>query len=128
LAKAAAMVGQEVTITASQNHSMTRKVVESLEPNAEDILPESNQGVEYELMGFVSHAYYKTEAFARMFLQITFKDWKEKVEKLNQAIKNSKVRIKHFTDKEFLSALGLIIGAADLLQAGKKLFSTNDKT
>jgi hypothetical protein len=79
LAKVAAMVGQEVTITASQNCSMTWKVVESLVPIAEDILPESNQGVEYGLMGFVSHAYYKTEVFARMFLRLTFKDWKEKV-------------------------------------------------
>jgi hypothetical protein len=89
LAKVAAMVGQEVTITASQNCSMTWKVVERIEPDAEDILPESNQGVEYGLMGFVSHAYYKTEVFAKMFLQLTFKDWKEYVKKLNQAIKNS---------------------------------------
>ena len=68
---------------------MTWKVVERIEPDAEDILPESNQGVEYGLMGFVSHAYYKTEVFAKMFLQLTFKDWKEYVKKLNQAIKNS---------------------------------------
>jgi hypothetical protein len=47
---------------------MTWKVVESLELNAEDIFPESNQGVEYGLMDFVSHAYYKTEVFVRMFL------------------------------------------------------------
>jgi hypothetical protein len=53
---------------------MTWKVVESLEPNAEDILPESNQGVEYGLIGFVCHAYYKTGVFARMFLQHTYKD------------------------------------------------------
>jgi hypothetical protein len=127
LAKVAAMVGQEVTITASQNRSMTWKVVESLEPDTEDILPESNQGVEYGLMGFVSHAYYKTEVFAKMFLRLTFKDWKENVKKLNQAIENSKARVKHFTNKEFLSALGLLIGAADFSQVGKKLFSTNDK-
>ncbi len=68
LTKVPAMVGQEVTITASQNRSMTWKVVESHEPNAEDILPESYQGIEYGLMGFVSDAYYKSEVFARMFL------------------------------------------------------------
>jgi hypothetical protein len=87
------MDGQEVTITASQNCSMTWKVVESHEPNAEDIIPESYQGIEYGLMGFVSDAYYKSEVFARMFLQLTLKDWKEKVKKLNQAIKNSKARV-----------------------------------
>jgi hypothetical protein len=43
LAKVAAMVGQEVTI------------IESIVPNADDILPKSNQGVEYGLRGFESH-------------------------------------------------------------------------
>jgi hypothetical protein len=68
------MVGQEATITSLQNCSMTWKVVESPEPDTEDILPKSNQGVEYGLMGFVSHASYKTEVFTQMFMQLTFKD------------------------------------------------------
>ncbi len=81
LAKVAAMVGQEVTITASQNHSMAWKVVESLEPKCR------RYWVEYGLMGFVSHAYYKTEVFAKMFLQLTFKTGKKMSKSLTKPLK-----------------------------------------
>lgn len=46
---------------------MTWEVVESLEPDTEVILPESNQGVEYGLMGFVCHASYEIDVFTNMF-------------------------------------------------------------
>jgi hypothetical protein len=47
------------------------------------------------------------------FLTVSFLDWKSKVIKLNDAIKKAKAKCKKFSNEEFLTGLGFIIGSAE---------------
>jgi hypothetical protein len=60
-------------------------------------------------------------------LKLTFLDWKEKVDHFNEAFKKSGVKGRAFSKQEFLTALGLLIAAAEFSQTGKELFSNGDQ-
>jgi len=51
-------------------------------------------------------------------LQLIFKNWKRKVSKLNAAIGASSVKYRPFTEKEYLTGLGILIGAAEFVKRG----------
>ena len=56
-----------------------------------------------------------------------FKDWRKKVEKLNEAVVASKCKCRLFTPKEFLVGLGIIIGVAEFAKRGSDLFAVKDQ-
>lgn len=56
-----------------------------------------------------------------------FRDWREKLEKLNKAVLASKSKCRLFTSKEFLTGLAIIIGAAEFARRGCDLFSVKDQ-
>jgi hypothetical protein len=58
-----------------------------------------------------------------MFLRLSFLDWKEKVDAINEKIIASRRKIKKFDYEEFLVGLGSLIGAAEFLQHGNQLFN-----
>jgi len=57
-----------------------------------------------------------------LFLKILFKDWTEKVKKMNAVISASSAKCRQFTEKEFLTGLGIMIGAAEFAKRGSDLF------
>jgi hypothetical protein len=66
--------------------------------------------------------YKKGEILVHMLLELTFLDWKSKVDKMNAAIESSKAKCKWFSCEEFLVGLGLIVGAAEFSPKGVGLF------
>jgi hypothetical protein len=56
-------------------------------------------------------------------LWLSFLNWKEKFDAINEEIMASKRLIKKFVYDEFLVGLGLLIGAAEFSQCGNELFS-----
>jgi hypothetical protein len=104
---------------------MVWTVVQSSEPDPEKVPLDDVEDVGMD--GFLSKDFMHSEILAQLFLLVMFKDWKEKVILLNDAIAASKANVKRFSNQEFLVALGLLIGAADFSQVGKNLFSKDDK-
>jgi hypothetical protein len=49
------------------------------------------------------------------------------VEKMNAAVAASKVKCSPFTEKEFLTGLAILIGAAQFVIRGSDLFSVKDQ-
>jgi hypothetical protein len=56
-----------------------------------------------------------------------FKECREKVEKLNNAVAASKAKCRLFTGKEFLTGLAIIIGAEKFTRRGADFFSVKDQ-
>jgi hypothetical protein len=69
----------------------------------------------------------KSEIISGIFLQLLFKDWRMKVDKLNEAVLASKCKCRLFTPKEFLVGIGIIIGAAEFAKRGSDLFAVKDQ-
>jgi len=68
--------------------------------------------------------------FAELFLKLLYKDWKQKLQKMNRIIQTSQTDgnarpTKPFEEAEFLIGLGLIVGASCYCQGGSVLFSNN---
>ena len=66
--------------------------------------------------------------FAELFLQLSYKDWKNKLDKMNRYVEDDNIKhpnkaIKLFTKSEFLTGHAIIIGASCYSQSGKALFS-----
>jgi hypothetical protein len=122
--KIAALVGKEVPVTSRSLGTIIWKVVAAVE--SEDVIPERSDGIEYGLRGFNVGRHKKSEIFASMFLSISFLDWRSKVEKINEAVLASKAKTRLFSETEFLTGLGILIGAAEFAQRGCDLFSTKD--
>jgi hypothetical protein len=111
-----------VVIRTRNNGSMTWKVIASHEPP--DDIPEKDHRA-YGLKEFKLE-HLKKSAGILNFLMLLFKDWKEKVVKMNEAVVASKAKCKLFSQKEFLVGLAVLIGAAELAQRGCDLFSIKD--
>jgi hypothetical protein len=79
------------------------------------------------LKGFRLEHFKKSEVISSIFLMLLFKDWKEKVVKMNEAVAASKAKCKLFSQKEFLVGLAVLIGAAEFAQRGCDLFSVKDQ-
>jgi hypothetical protein len=85
--KLAAMAGQEVTVSTKSSGTITWKVITSLDPPI--IIPESEPTVN-DLKDFNVGQYNKSKIHTSIFLKLSFKDWKSKVVKMNEAVEASK--------------------------------------
>jgi hypothetical protein len=83
------------------------------DPPPEDCLSHTRSGMPLGLMDCVVSSYRQDEVLCLLFLRLSFKDWKAKVSLLNEAVKNSKGKVKVFSAQEFLMGLGPLIGAAE---------------
>lgn len=124
--KVKSLLGKEVVVT-SKKHSMTWKVIESIEPEEGKGIPELQEKYQYGLRNFSCSTVKKSEVVRHIFLRLLFKKWNEKVERLNEAVMASKSKCKAFTEKEFLCGLAVIVGAAEFAKRGSDLFSVKDK-
>ena len=122
--KIAALAGSEVTVTSRKNGSLTWKVVESHSPPGVEVITKSSMS--YGLKDFQMGNYKKSEVLAKIFLDLMFLDWKDMVNKMNDAVAASKTKCKKFSNEEFLVGLGIIIGAAEFSQKGVDLFSVKN--
>jgi len=122
--KIAAMVGHEITVSTRSNGAITWKVIAANDPK--EIIPEK-ESIQYGLKGFDIESYKKSEIFVAIFLQLAFKNWKEKVVKMNEAVQASKAKVRDFTQSEFLMGLAILVGAAEFAKRGSDLFSVNDQ-
>ncbi len=104
---------------------MTWMVIASHDPP--DVIPEKEHGVKYGLMGFQPCDFKRSEGFCLIFLKLLFKNWAEKVKKMNAAISASSAKCRLFTKKEFLTGLGIMIGAAEFAKRGSDLFYVKDQ-
>ena len=125
LEKIKSLVGETVTVRTRNNGAMTWTVIASHDPP--DVFPEKEHGIKYGMKSFLSCDYKKSEVFCLMFLKLLFKDWTEKVKKMNAVISSSSVKCRPFTEKEFLTGLGIMIGAAEFAKRGSDLFSVKDQ-
>ncbi len=78
-------------------------------------------------MDFKLEDYKKSEVLALIFLKLSFKDWKEKVSKMNEAVTSSGNKLRPFSEKEFLTGLGMLIGAAEFAKRSCDLFGVRDQ-
>jgi hypothetical protein len=122
--KVKSLLGSEVVVKTKKNGSMTWKVIESIDND--DVIPEHNNS-QYGLKKFSCGDYKKSDIIAKIFLRLMFNDWREKVEKLNNAVIASKAKCRLFTGKEFLTGLAIIIGAAEFARRGSDLFGVKDQ-
>jgi hypothetical protein len=118
------LVGEKVTIKTRNNGAMTWTVIASHDPP--DVIPEKEHN-QYGLKGFKVENFKRSEVLCSVFLMLLFKDWRKKVEKLNVAVATSKAKCRPFTEKEFLTGLAILIGAAEFAKRGSDLFSVKDQ-
>ena len=122
--KVKSLLGREVVVKTKKNGSMSWRVIESIDND--DIIPEHND-LQYGLKNFSCGDYKKSDIIAKIFLRLMFKDWREKVENLNNVVVASKAKCRSFTGKEFLTGLAIIIGAAEFTRRGSDLFGVKDQ-
>jgi hypothetical protein len=67
----------------------------------------------YGLKDFCFSNYRRSEVLAHIFLELMFQDWTRMVHAMNLAVEASKAKCKKFTNEQFLTGLGLIIGSAE---------------
>jgi hypothetical protein len=125
LEKIQALVGEKVTIKTQNNGTMEWTVISSHDP--EDVIPEKEDGTKYGMKGFHPSHYKKSEIFCILFLKLLFKDWTKKVKKMNAVISASSAKCRPFMEKELLTGLGIMIGAAEFAKRGTDLFSVKDQ-
>jgi hypothetical protein len=118
--KIAALVGEEVSIESRKHGNIIWKVVDCHMPPDDKLI--SSSKISYGLKGFSRGDFKKSEVLAHLFLELTFVDWKSKVDKMNAEVVASKAKCKRFSYEEFIIGLGLIIGASDFSQKGVDLF------
>jgi hypothetical protein len=127
LEKIQALVGEKVTIKTRNNGTMEWTVISSNNP--EDVIPEKEDGTKYGMKGFHPSHYKKSEIFCILFLKLLFKDWTEKVKKMNAVICDICIicKVQAIHGKEFLTGLGIMIGAAEFAKRGSDLLSVKDQ-
>ena len=129
LADIKALLGQEVA-TKHKNVSMKWVVIDSWEGGP----PNNNKSPSpVGLKSFKVHEHEKDVVLAKLFLHLTFADWRVIFEKLNDAVavhnnNNSKKKVRLFTEVEFLTGLGLLIGAAEFGCRGVNLWREGDQS
>jgi hypothetical protein len=67
---------------------------------------------------FPTSDYMRSEVLAKLFLELTFIDWKEKVTKMNVSAAAEKCKCQKFSAEEFLIGLALVIGASEFHKKG----------
>ena len=113
-----------MVVKTKKNGSMTWKVIDSIDP---DPVEQSLRYTTILSTGLSVSIVKITKKASSIFLRLLFKDWRKKVEKLNEAVVASKCKCRLFTPKEFLVGLGIIIGAAEFVKRGSDLFAVKDQ-
>jgi len=80
------------------------------------------------LIDFDTLEHKRSEVLVEMFLTLSFLDWKEKVQKMNEVVEKAACRCKKFSNEEFLTGLAMLIGAAEFSQKGIELFTDKDQS
>ena len=116
------LLGKEVLVK-HKNKSMAWTVIEDWDP--EEPVLESDTA--FGLNSFDCTQYTQRDVLAHLFLHLSFADWRVTLDKMNQAINeannnNNKKRVRVFSAEEFLTALGLMIGAAEYGGRGSQLW------
>lgn len=124
--KIAALVGHEVTVGTRKNGSMKWKVISSYDPPEENVPNDAH--LNCGLIDFDTLEHKRSEVLVEMFLTLSFLDWKEKVQKMNEAVEKAACRCKKFSNEEFLTGLAMLIGAAEFSQKGIELFTNKDQS
>jgi len=124
-AKIAALIGKTVLVKDKRGSSSIQwKVIQNHIPQS--VLPEKMEDQNYGLIGFNKSNYKRSEIYARMFLALTFIDWKKSCDKMNTEMMKDDENIRPFSYSEFLVGLGLLIGACGFSQNGINLFKKTD--
>ena len=124
-ARVAFQEGEEVTITRGQREAVTWMVVPASHPDVEE--EKDADGLGLKAIRDVKIAGYDI-LLAHHFLHIMFKDWKAKLEVLNDAVEGHDVfdhgamKVRPFTESEFLIGLGVVIVAAGYNCKGGELW------
>jgi hypothetical protein len=114
-------IGEEVTIHQCNEQVVWKVVTEhhvEVERDTDDL----------GLIGNDLLAAVDNSTIGKIFLKLTFADWKEKVDCLNTAIEERNTenpksqRVRSFTESEFLVCLGLLIGAPEYGIKGPSLW------
>jgi hypothetical protein len=92
--KIAALVGHEVTVGTRKNGSMKWKVISSYYPPEENVPNDSH--LNCDLTDFDTLNHKRSEVLVEMSLTLSFLDWKEKVQKMNEAMEKAACRCKNF--------------------------------
>jgi hypothetical protein len=80
------------------------------------------------LSKFDATEYTKDQVFAYLFLHLMFADWHVTLGKANSEILKGKgKKVRPFTEGEFLTAMGLLIAAAEYGQRGASLWMEGDQ-
>jgi len=116
------LLGKEVLVK-HKNKSIAWTVIEDWDPEE----PVLEIDTAFGLKSFDSRQYKQSEVLAHLFLHLSFADWRVTLDKMNQAINeannnNNKKRVRVFSAEEFLTALGLMIGAAEYGGRGSQLW------
>jgi hypothetical protein len=80
------------------------------------------------LIDFDTLDHKRSEVLVEMFLTLSFLDWKEKIQKMNEAVEKAACRCKRFSDEKFLTGLAMLIGAVEFSQKGIELFTNKDQS
>jgi hypothetical protein len=104
------LVGEKVTIKTQNNGAMTWTIIASHDPP--NVIPEKEHK-KYGLKGYKVENFKRSEVLCSVSLTLLFKDWRKKVEKLNVAVTASKAKCRPLMEKEFLTGLAILIGAAE---------------
>jgi hypothetical protein len=124
------MLGREVVIK-HKAKSMKWLVVEpfDVEDNNNNNIAPAPVGLKH----FKSTDYPKETVFAELFLHLAFADWRVSLSKINDAVAEhnnnnpAKKKVRPFSEQEFLSGLGVFIGAAEFGIQGMNLWREGDQ-
>jgi hypothetical protein len=98
----AALLGTTVTISAARRSTITWKVVEKhMPPDERTVEAGFEQKKQFGIINFDAWRCKKSEVLAGMFLQLSFLNWKEKVDAINNKIIASRRKIKKFPMRSF---------------------------
>ncbi len=86
------------------------------------MIPEKEHGIKNGIKACQPCDHKRSKIFCLLFFKLLFKNWKEKVKKMNAMICSSPVKCQSFTEKEFLTGLGIMTGAAEFAKRCSDLF------
>ncbi len=98
----AVLLGTTVTISAACRSTITWKVVEkNMPPEERTVEAGFEQKKQFGIINFDAWCCKKSEVLAGMFLQLSFLNWKEKVDAINNEIIASRRKIKKIPMRSF---------------------------
>jgi hypothetical protein len=120
------LIGKSFSVK-HKNKPMTWTVVDEWIPSD----PTTENKPLLGLCNFDATEYTREQALAYLFLHLMFADWRVTFGKINSEImkvnRKQGKKVRPFTEEEFLTALGLLIAAAEYGQRGASLWKEGDQ-